>query len=170
MFFIVLSCLLCHIHSKDWLSLHANNLMGTVLSEVGLMSNLCESSVVWLLVGMIVLSCVFHCTLMLACHIHSTAELGVSSNRLMGMIPNELALMSNLCESSVVLSLVVMIVMCFSLYSHACLSFFILQIGCLSTTIISLANSRVLPLLIIVTFPALMRLKLAISFKETSMH
>jgi hypothetical protein len=32
-----------------------------------LMSNLGESSVVWLLVVRIVL-CVFHCTLMLACH------------------------------------------------------------------------------------------------------
>ncbi len=41
---------------------------------------------------------------------------------------------------------------------------------CISTTIISRANSRVLPLLIIVTFPASMRLKLAVPFKETSMH
>jgi hypothetical protein len=33
-----------------------------------LLSNLGESSVVWLLVVMIVLSCVFNCTLMLSCH------------------------------------------------------------------------------------------------------
>jgi hypothetical protein len=51
-----------------YLSLSNNSLTGTIPSEVGLMSNLSESSVVWLLVVMIVLSCVFHCTLMLACH------------------------------------------------------------------------------------------------------
>jgi hypothetical protein len=67
-FFIVLSCLLVIFHSTVDLDLSSNDLTGTIPSEVGLMSNLGESSVVWLLVVMIVLSCVFHCTLMLACH------------------------------------------------------------------------------------------------------
>jgi hypothetical protein len=55
-------------HSTAELSLGDNSLTGTIPSEVGLLSKLSESSVVWLLVVMIVLSCVFHCTLMLACH------------------------------------------------------------------------------------------------------
>jgi hypothetical protein len=42
--------------------------MHTIPSEVGLLTKLSKSSIVWLLVVMIVLSCVFHCTLMLACH------------------------------------------------------------------------------------------------------
>jgi hypothetical protein len=58
----------CQIHSTAYLSLWSNSLTGTIPGEVGLLTNLCESSVVWLLVVMIVLSCVFHCTLMLACH------------------------------------------------------------------------------------------------------
>ncbi len=67
MFFIVLSCLLVIFHSTAYLDLSDNSLMGTITKEIALMSNLCESSVVWLLVVMIVI-CVFHCTLMLACH------------------------------------------------------------------------------------------------------
>jgi hypothetical protein len=67
-FFIVLSCLLVIFHSSAALYLYDNGLTGTIPSEVGLLSNLSESSVVWLLVVMIGLSCVFHCTLMLACH------------------------------------------------------------------------------------------------------
>jgi hypothetical protein len=59
---------LCTSGSVDTLDLEANNLIGTIPNELALLSNLCESSVVWLLVVMIVLSCVFHCTLMLACH------------------------------------------------------------------------------------------------------
>jgi hypothetical protein len=55
-------------HSKDTLYLSDNRLTGTIPSQIALMSNLCESNVVWLLVVMIVLSCVFHCTLVLACH------------------------------------------------------------------------------------------------------
>jgi hypothetical protein len=55
---------------------------------------------------------------------HSTAALVLSDNSLTGTIPSEVALMSNLCESSVAWLLVVMIAMCFSLFSHACLSFF----------------------------------------------
>jgi hypothetical protein len=60
--------LACHIHSTATLYFSWNSLMGTIPSKVGLMSNLSKSSVVWLLVVMIMLSCVFHCTLMLACH------------------------------------------------------------------------------------------------------
>jgi hypothetical protein len=60
--------LACHIHSTAHLGLSVNSLTGTIPSEVGLLTKLSESSVVWLLVVMIVLSCVFHCTLILACH------------------------------------------------------------------------------------------------------
>jgi hypothetical protein len=67
-FFIVLSCLLFIFHCTDSLGLVDNNLMGTIPSQIALMSNLCESSFVWLLFVMIVLSCVFYCTLMLAFH------------------------------------------------------------------------------------------------------
>jgi hypothetical protein len=67
-FFIVLSCLLVIFHSTADFDLSSNSLTGTIPTEIALMLNLCESSVVWLLVVMIVLSCVFHCTLMLACH------------------------------------------------------------------------------------------------------
>jgi hypothetical protein len=74
-------------------------------SQIALMSNLCESSVVWLLVVMIML-CVFHCTLMLACHIHSTADLDLYANSLKGTISSQLAMMPNLCESSIVWLLV----------------------------------------------------------------
>jgi hypothetical protein len=49
-------------------------------------------------------------TLMLAFHFHSTARLDLSGNSLTGTIPTEIALLSNLCESSVVWILVLMIV------------------------------------------------------------
>jgi hypothetical protein len=66
---IVLSCLLVIFHSTADLYLSYNSLTGTIPSEVGLLTKLSESSSVWLLVVMIVLSCVFFlCTLMLACH------------------------------------------------------------------------------------------------------
>jgi hypothetical protein len=68
--------LACHIHSTDYLHLHSNRLTGTIPSQITMMSNLCEFSIVWLLVGMIVLSCVFHCTLMLACHFSCYSLLG----------------------------------------------------------------------------------------------
>jgi hypothetical protein len=58
-FFIILSCLLVIFHSTAWLSLSGNSLTGTIPSEVGLLTKLGKSSVVWLLVVMIVLSCVF---------------------------------------------------------------------------------------------------------------
>jgi hypothetical protein len=75
-FFIVLSCLLVIFHSTDWLYLYDNNLTGTIPSQIAMMSNLSELSVVWLLVVMIVLSCVFHCSLMLACHFSFYSLLG----------------------------------------------------------------------------------------------
>jgi hypothetical protein len=62
------SCLLFIFHSTAELDLANNGLTGTIPSQIGLLTKLSESSVVWLLVVMIVLSCVFHCTLMLACH------------------------------------------------------------------------------------------------------
>jgi hypothetical protein len=111
-FFIVLSCLLVIFHSTDGLYLYSNSLIGTIPSEVGLMSNLSESSIVWLLVVMIVLSCVFF--IVLSCLLvifHSTARLFLSNNSLMGTIPSQIAMMSNLCESSVAWLLVVMIVL-----------------------------------------------------------
>jgi hypothetical protein len=83
-FFIVLSCLLVIFHSTDALYLFNNSLTGTIPSQIALMSNLGESSVVWLLVVMIVLSCVFHCTLMLACHIHSKDWLSLYDNNFTG--------------------------------------------------------------------------------------
>jgi hypothetical protein len=59
----------CDENRSLWaLELSYNNLFGTIPNELALLSNLCESSIVWLLVVMIVLSCVFHCTLMIACH------------------------------------------------------------------------------------------------------
>jgi hypothetical protein len=58
-FFIVLSYLLVIFNSTAELYLWGNSLMGKIPSQIALMSNLCESSVVWLLVVMIVLSYVF---------------------------------------------------------------------------------------------------------------
>jgi hypothetical protein len=103
--------LACHIHSTAVLSLGDNSLTGTIPSQLALLSNLCESSVVWLLVVMIVLSCVFF--IVLSCLLvifHSTAVLYLASNSLTGTIPSQIAMISNLSESSVVWLLVVMIV------------------------------------------------------------
>jgi hypothetical protein len=111
-FFIVLSCLLVIFHSTAELSLSRNSLTGTIPSEVSLLSNLGESSIVWLLVVMIVLSCVFF--IVLSCLLvifHSTALLYLWGNSLTGTIPSQLGLLSNLSESSVVWLLVVMIVL-----------------------------------------------------------
>jgi hypothetical protein len=63
---MVLSCLLVIFHSTDDLYLYDNSLTGMIPSQIAFMSNVGESSIVWLLVVMILLSCVFHCTLMLA--------------------------------------------------------------------------------------------------------
>jgi hypothetical protein len=56
-----------HIHSTAKLYLFGNSLTGMIPSELALMSNLSKLSVVWLLVVMIVLSCVFHCSYSHAC-------------------------------------------------------------------------------------------------------
>jgi hypothetical protein len=83
-FFIVLSCLLVIFHSTADVILSGNSLTGTIPSQLAMMPNLCESSVVWLLVVMIVI-CVFHCTLMLAFVIfHSTDTLALSGNNFTG--------------------------------------------------------------------------------------
>jgi hypothetical protein len=99
-------------HSTDKLWLSSNSLTDTIPSQIALLSNLCESSVVWLHVVMIVLSCVFFIVLScLRVIFHPTATLYLSNNSLTGTIPTEIALLSNLCESSVVWLLVVMIVL-----------------------------------------------------------
>jgi hypothetical protein len=69
---------------------------------------------------------------------HSTADLSLWGNSLTGTIPSQIALMSNLCESSIVWMLVVMIVLScvFSLYSHACLSFDIFQLSWISPAMV----------------------------------
>jgi hypothetical protein len=73
--------------------------MGTIPSQIALLSNLSKSSVVWLLVVMIVLSCIIHCNLMLAfVIIHSTAFLSLYDNSLMGTIPNQLGLLTKLSK------------------------------------------------------------------------
>ncbi len=175
MCFILLSCLLVIFHSTDYLDLYKNSLTGTMPSVVGLLTKLSESIVVWLLVAMIVFSCVFYCTLMLACHIHFTAYLDLSVNSLVGTIPSEVGLLMKLSESSICLVACCNdCFMCFSFYSHTCLSLFILQLGCISTTIISRVNSRVLTLLMIVGSRVIMKqthiLKHAVPFRETWMH
>jgi hypothetical protein len=123
-------------HSKDTLYLSDNRLTGTIPSQIALMSNLCESNVVWLLVVMIVLSCVFHCTLVLACHFSFYRYVGSLRNSLTGTIPSEVGLLTKLSKSSVVWLLVVIIVTsCVFHCTHACLSFFILQLSCISSTV-----------------------------------
>jgi hypothetical protein len=75
--------LACHFYSTAYLDLSNNSLTGMIPGQIALMSNLCESSVVWLLVVMIVLSCVFF--IVLSCLLvifHSTASLILSSNSL----------------------------------------------------------------------------------------
>jgi hypothetical protein len=112
--------------------------MGTIPSQLGLLKKLSESSVVWLLVAMIVLSCVFF--IVLSCLLvmfHSTVGLYLHENSLTGTIPSQIALMSNLCESSVVWLLVVMIVLSCVFYCTLMLALsFILQMRCGSTTIL----------------------------------
>jgi hypothetical protein len=64
MCFIVLSCLLVIFHSIDYLDLSINSLTGTILSQIGLLTKLSESSIVRVPVVMIVVM-FFQCTLML---------------------------------------------------------------------------------------------------------
>jgi hypothetical protein len=54
--------------SIEALNLDSNNLVGTIPNELGLLTNMSKSSVVWLLVVMIVLSCAFQCIIILGCH------------------------------------------------------------------------------------------------------
>jgi hypothetical protein len=103
---------------------------------------------------------------------HSTDTLSLYSNSLTGTIPSQLGLLTKLSKLSVVfgcLFVMICVVMCFSLYSHACMSFFILQICCLSMTIISQVNSRaLLTLLMNVTFPVMTTTMIhADPFRET---
>jgi hypothetical protein len=106
-----LSRLIFISHSTaDW-DLSSNGLNGTIPSQIALMSNLSKLCVVWLLVIMIVLSCVFIVLSFLLVIFHSTAKLDLSGNSLTGTIPSQIAMMSNLCESSVVWLLVVMVVL-----------------------------------------------------------
>jgi hypothetical protein len=84
-FFIVPSCLLVIFQSIDTLLLDSNGLTGTIPSQIAMMSNLCESSIVWLLVVMIVLSCVFLIVLSCLCVIfHSIGSLRLYNNSFTG--------------------------------------------------------------------------------------
>jgi hypothetical protein len=75
--------LACHIHSTAGLGLSFNSLIGTIPSQLGLLTKLSKSSVVWLLVVMIV--CVFF--IVLSCLLvmfHSTDGLWLSGNNFTG--------------------------------------------------------------------------------------
>jgi hypothetical protein len=102
--------------SIDTLNLDSNNLVGTIPNELALLSNLSKLSAVWLLVVMIVLSCVFIVLSCLLVIFHSTDSLYLPSNSLMGTIPSQLGLLTKLSELSVVWLLVVMIVLSCVLY------------------------------------------------------
>jgi hypothetical protein len=127
------------------LGLDSNSLTGTIPSELGLLSKLCESSIVFFACCS---DCVIMCFFVLSCLLvmfHSTAGLDLSGNRysnpdnnLTGTIPSQLGLLPQLSESSIVLFACCndFVVMCFSLYTHACLSFFILQLTWLSPAIV----------------------------------
>ena len=96
----VCSCVSCILilNSTGELYLDNNNLTGTIPTEIGLMTNLCESCCRFLLLpicpGMYVCSCL-SCILIL----HSTGYLDLYNNNLTGTIATEIGLMTNLCES-----------------------------------------------------------------------
>jgi hypothetical protein len=62
----------CTNGSVETLDQWGNNLVGTILNELTLLSNLSKSSAVWLLVVMIVFSCVLHCLSCLLVTSHGT--------------------------------------------------------------------------------------------------
>jgi hypothetical protein len=109
--------LLVIFHSTASLFLSSNSLTGTIPSQIALLTKLSESSIVWLLVVMIVLSCVF--LIVLSCLLvifHSTAGLSLSGNSLTGIVPSEVGLLTKISESSVVWLLACCndcVVMCF---------------------------------------------------------
>jgi hypothetical protein len=112
-FFIVLSCFLVIFYSTAELDLFSNGLTGTIPSQLGLLTKLSKSSVVWLLVVMILLSCFFilYSHACLSFFIAFTAQLYLYSNSLTGTIPSQLGLLSQLSKFGVVCLLVVMIVL-----------------------------------------------------------
>ena len=96
----------------------SNTLMGTIPSEIGLLSNLGESCCRFLLLpicpGMYVISCL-SCNLIL----NSTATLGLSFDTLNGTIPTKIGLMKNLGKSCCRLLL---LPICPGMYVISCLS------------------------------------------------
>jgi hypothetical protein len=94
--------LLVTSHATAWLDFFSNNLMGTIPSQIGLLTQLSKSSVVWLLVVRIVCHVFF---IVLSCVLvifHSTDKLYLGSNKLTGTIPSQIGLLTKLSESSVV--------------------------------------------------------------------
>ena len=91
----MLCCASCNITGH--LDLASNSLSGTLPSEVGFLTQLSESPFAWL--HSVTSCCVFGCIPMLFIF-HSTAYLGLFSNSLTGVIPSEIGSLSNLCESS----------------------------------------------------------------------
>jgi hypothetical protein len=47
---LMLGLLAFHFHSSVWLSLRDNSLMGTIPNQIGSLTNLCRSCIVWSLV------------------------------------------------------------------------------------------------------------------------
>jgi uncharacterized membrane protein len=123
------------IHATDTLSLWGNILTRSIPSEIGFLTQLSESSVVWLLVVMI--GVMFSMVLSMRVVIfHSTAYLDLAMNSLRGMIPSEIGFLTQLSESSVVCLFVVTIgVVCFIVISCSS-SFFIRQLNKLSRAIV----------------------------------
>lgn len=89
--------LISYFHSIDYLDLAVNNLVGTVPSQIGTMTALSKSGVVWLLA---VFAWMFysHGHLFASTMFHSTAWLGLNNNDLMGSIPTEIGFLTKLSE------------------------------------------------------------------------